>query len=436
MIRWLGLFSQGTKQIIRAQVPKDLYRQQLESSGLVKYFSPEVLAKSQASVRVYADDRYLGERSHSPSLARVLSNTAAISVAGDRDGYFQDGRPFPKEKTFFSQLADGDPRGLSPLERLAAAKKIISSTSWAFAKGGYPAHSQRELYHSIFPVGIFSQAGAQFEMPYLHYRLFFLDACQTQINIPLFSHLYQNVPTDYNQALIEFNRQYFNPNMCHIRDGLSFLSRRADGAFFSSRSQRQALLFLDDAYRRHLDEDITLLLKGVDHAAAIAGKPAFLKATAVGMGYFAQINCQYDIKHQLYPYFLQAFKNALERDTYPHIACIEFPLFEELFNEFYQQFLPEPVYGGVTLRAGRRDLLNFTAEEREQYYVCVVNPSDANALPGNEWTDSSVESMLANNTSLRFDQVHLINPQVLDPSNWVRLRIQDHAPEEPPRPGI
>lgn len=77
-----------------------------------------------------------------------------------------------------------------------------------------------------------------------------------------------------------------------------------------------------------------------------------------------------------------------------------------------------------------RDVLEFREEEIEKYLPAAINPSDAFALTGNEWGYGSVESMIGNNSSIRFDQVHHMNPLILDPSHHVEAQInKDHGVE-------
>ena len=81
----------------------------------------------------------------------------------------------------------------------------------------------------------------------------------------------------------------------------------------------------------------------------------------------------------------------------------------------------------MSVISSKRDILEFSPTEHERYYVCVVNPSDVNALPGNEWGGFSVESMLGNNTLLRLDQVFLVNQKVLDPSHHQGVSIDPYT---------
>lgn len=400
-----------------------LYRDNIVAKGLHAYFSPESLVKSQASVKVFANQHYFNTGEQTPSLHRVLAHTLGVNVAGDRDGFFQDFTPLPKIPKFFENLKPGDARGLAPSERLIAGKKIIFSNSLVKAHGGYPANKPKIFYKKPFEAGIFSQAGAQFEMPYLHYGLFCLDPLHSDAKDPLFAHLYQDLPASFTEAKEALGDYDFTNDLGRIRVGFPYLARSGNGGFYSSLFRKNAIIFLNKAYERHIYEDTALLLASVNEAAKASGKPAFLKATAIGMGYFSKVDCHYDIKHHLYPYCLRAFRDLLATGQYPNIALVEFPIFSTLFQEFYTGILTEKSYGGVRVQESARDVLEFSEAERDTYYVCVTNPSDANALPGNEWGDGSVEAAIANNTSLRFDQVHLMNPKVLEPESHVFVGV-------------
>ncbi|MCX7116884.1 MAG: DUF4804 domain-containing protein [Legionellales bacterium] len=399
----------------------EAYEQKLIATGLYNRFSKPAIDQTKASVAVFLNEHYLGDTT--PSIDRVLTHTMGISMAGDKEGKCQDGTAFPDIPGFFSSLEAGDPRGLAPIERIAAGKKIIASNSLAMAYGGYPHHQPRVNYEHPMNVGIFSLAGAQFEMSYLHYRLFMLDPFQTSIEKPLLSHLHHGLPRSYSEATDILNHNAYFVGLSNLRLGFSFLSRKQNGNFYSSFRQKNAVIFLENAFKRHMYEDVALLLAAVNESARHAGKPAYLKATAVGMGFFARVDCVFDIKHHLYPYYLAAFHDLLKTGAYPHISTVEFPIFSRMLDTLHETTFPEKRVGGVTIEFSHRDVLDFHESEREKYYPCVVNPSDANALPGNEWGDGSVESTIANNTTLRADQVYLVNPLVLDPAHHHSVHI-------------
>jgi hypothetical protein len=273
------------------------------------------------------------------------------------------------------------------------------------------------------PVSIFSQAGAQFEMPYLHYSLFALDSKNLTIKNPEFSHLHKGLPTSFDDAKKELGNYDLNHDFGRLRVGFPFLCRRKNCNFYSSLFRKNAIIFLNKAYENYVYEDVAFLLAVVNDTAKQACKLAHLKATAVGMGFFAQVDCKYDIKHHLYPYYLRAYRKLLATGNYSNIAVIEFPTFTSIFEEFYNNNMTEASYGNVKVYQSGRDVLQFTEAEAERYLLCVINPSDTNALPGNEWGYGSVESSIGNNSTLRFDQVYLTNPTMLNSANHIAVTV-------------
>ncbi|WP_277619286.1 hypothetical protein [Legionella norrlandica] len=232
--------------------------------------------------------------------------------------------------------------------------------------------------------------------------------------------------------------------MSRIRIGLPYLARSSKGTFYPSFGKSNAVIFLAEAYKRYQLEDISLLLASVNQSAKEAGKPALLKATAVGMGFFAKINCSYDIQHLLFPYYLRAYKQLLTEQKYPWITKIEFPIFGELQQEQFDAIFAD-YNGHVKVYQSTRDVLAFSESETEKFLPAVINPSDAFSYIGNEWGYGSVESMIGNNSSLRLDQVPHANPLLLEPSHHVGVQINDdysvefaekHTLQSPPKINI
>ena len=58
-----------------------------------------------------------------------------------------------------------------------------------------------------------------------------------------------------------------------------------------------------------------------------SGKRGWLKATAVGMGFFTQLASVGNISHLLFPLLLEAWRLVLTRGSWPHVAVVEFPDF-------------------------------------------------------------------------------------------------------------
>lgn len=395
------------------------FEKQLEDNGLNRKITLEQLKVTQPTAKVFFNSHYFPDES---TIQRALTKTPAVNVAGDRSGFFQNGLDFPSDPDYFSKITEGHTELLSPLERLTAAKKIIYSDSVVFASGGYPFTNPHTEYTDAINVGLFSLAGASFENRYLHQRLFTLDPQNFKINTSPFKSLFYNLPTEFEEAKLDLGHYDVNSSSVRIRTGLSYLARTAYGTNYPSFSKTNAVIFATGAYNRHLLEDTSLLLTSVNEAAREAGKPALLKATAVGMGFFAKIDGIYEIDYLLYPYFLRAFKKLLAEQSYPWIAKIEFPTFNELQqNQFDCVF--EGFLSPIQITQTSRDVLKFSATEIEHYFPCAINPSDAFSYIGNEWGYGSVESMIGNNSSLRFDQVPHANPLLLDSQHHIPIRI-------------
>lgn len=404
--------------------PKKWLDTQFKASGLDKRFPQPLRDKTQKSAKIFYNQHYFTHNdTDAPfSLRRALTKIPAINVSGDRDGVFQNGISFPQAPDFFARIPLTHPELLSPTERLSAGKKIVFSNSSVFASGGYPAMNGRKMKKKPHDVGIFSLAGATFENPYLHYSLFMLDPINSKMDNPMFAHLFKNLPTDFKEAQTSLGPYDSNEFLTRIRTGFPFLARSAPNRFHSSFTKKNAVLFMSAAYFRHQLEDISMLLTAVNEAAKEAGKPALLKATAVGMGFFAKVNGQYDIQHLLYPYYLRAFQQLLQENSYPWIAKIEFPTFSEQFQEQFASIMDKPIEQ-IEVYQQYRDVLEFTEEEIENYFVCAINPSDAFAYIGNEWGFSSVEAMMGLNSSLRIDQIPVANPLLLDSDHHIPVKI-------------
>lgn len=209
----------------------------------------------------------------------------------------------------------------------------------------------------------------------------------------------------------------------NISLGFYKLARHTNGKFHTSMFSNNHVIFLSDAYQRYLDEQIALLLSAVNHTAKQIVKLALLKATATGMGFFAKVDGVYDINHLLFPHFLRAFQTLLNTKQYPWIKEVEFPIFSDLGDEFFKMIFIGPKVGTTKVTSSKRDVLKFDKKEQEEYYPCVINPGDVNAFPGNGWSLTGVEPAIAHSSSLRFDQVYLVNPNLLSPKHHIPVHI-------------
>ena len=426
--KWLNFFNRTVSSVTKKLTREEFHQHNLmTNNAFLKAIPSSLVTATQNSVRVFYNQRYFKDPlATTPySINRLINNTAAVSVAGDRDGYFQDGTPFT-DKNFFAQLKPGDSRGLAPEERLLSPKKMITSISHVFAAGGYPAHNPRELVSNSFPVGIISWPGCQFENTYLQYRLFFMDRFSQNLNNPHFTHLYTNSPTNFEQAYRELDSQDPGWQLKRPRIDLLFIARNEEsGKFYTSLFKKNAIIFHAQAYMNSLKEDVILALCAANKMAEEDGRPAFLKATGVGMGHFSKIDCSYPIHGYLQPLYLKAYKNVLEEYRFPHIAAIEFPLFDEADQALFdEEFADTQIINRIQLSKSMRDALAFNETEKKKFCLLVLNPSDSNAYPGNEPEDASLEACIGNNSTLRIDQIPW-NPRFNERSIYVGVSIKD-----------
>lgn len=397
------------------------YKSLLAKSQILSHIPHETLIADQASTQVFFNKHYFPDPRY--SIPRALTKIPAINIDGDRAVVFQNSIPFSNAPSFFEDIPDNHPEFLSPQERIISGKKIIYSKNFVFASGGYPHSNSKKPLEKQTHMGLFSLAGANFETSYLHYRRFMLDPVHTTIQSSNFDHLYDKLPTSFEESANILGNYDINNDITRLRIGLSLLTRSTSGQFYSSFNYASAVIFLSESYFRHQLEDVSLLLASVNEAAKQENKPAFLKATAVGMGFFSKINDQYDIHHVLYPYFLRAFKKLLNEHHYSWIKQIEFPIFNEQQEELFDAIFQDKTIGTITVQQAARDVLAFTEAETNNYFLCVINPTDTFSFVGNEWGYGSVEAMIGNNSSLRLTQVPLINPAILDPLRHIPVSI-------------
>lgn len=403
--------------------PRQWLQERLKESGIRRRVAHERIEEAQRSVKVFYNRKYLN-RADSLSVRDSLTKIPAVNVAGDRAGVFQNGLSFRKEFKF-ADIPSRHAEFLSPEERLVAGKKIIYSRSEVFAQGGYPVFNPVEMLEKSYAIGLFSMPGASFENHYLHSRLFILDVINNVIKKGEFADLYGMHTPTYEEAKQILGAYDLNESMVRIRTGLPYLSKSLGGYLYPSFGKSRALIFMSDAYFKHQLEDVSLLLTTVNEMAMQARKPALLKATAVGMGFFAKIDTKYDIQYLLFPYFLRAYRQLLTTHKYPWISKIEFPIFDDVMKEIFNSNFA--LYNGpVEVKQRARDVLTFAPEEIENNYLAAVNPSDAFSYSGNEWGYGSVEAMIGNNTTMRFDQVFHANPQILESDRHYAVNIHPH----------
>lgn len=353
------------------------------------------------------------------SLERTITKVAAVDVEASNFGQMTNKTTWPG-RDFFMKLKAGDARGLSPEERILARHKIIASEATIFRFGGYPHNNPIHTLKTPQQAYVFTMAGLQFEHPNLDYRHFIIDG----YNQPK---RYVEIQTQlYNKKLETMQRFY------PVKSGLlRYIVRDVEtGKFSTSFFQKNVILFDRDAYFNNLVEAFILLFSSVEKMVD-PHKKTYLKLPFMGMGYFAKIDCAYDIKNLLTPIYITALEHVLKHKNFAGLDTIEIPVFDEETQIIIDLFVKNnnsKINNVNLIFLPFNDVLNFTGINETEYNLCVLNPGDANSLPGNEVGYSpnhptSVESAIGNNTDIRTVQNFMLNDNLVNPKNWVGVSV-------------
>ena len=172
------------------------------------------------------------------------------------------------------------------------------------------------------------------------------------------------------------------------------------------------------AFFRAMVEDVGLWLTAFDAAVAArpGSAPGWFRATPVGLDPVNPVPFAEDMMRLL----IRAYEHVLAVQAFPHIAAVEFPVLT--CCDGADAYWPSQRHiNGVALETTERDLLDF-AGTGEGYVCGFLNPGNSFCIPGNGYSYLSVESMVGNNTDLRYVQSYIHNPYLMD-----RHRFQEVA---------
>ncbi|EKD71842.1 MAG: hypothetical protein ACD_46C00085G0002 [uncultured bacterium] len=359
------------------------------------------------------------------TLERSITKVPAIDVEASKIGELPLGGEWPGQE-FFMNLQSGDPRGLSPDERLHARKKIFVSDSMIYRVGGYPKNNPVVLLPTSVPATIFTLAGMQLEHEKLDYKNLIIDAYRQ--------------PAEHQKLLklLKENDLETHGDYRLLTKGLFNYIKRdpKTGGFYTSpifMGSKNALILNREAYFQALVKDFTLLFAAAEKTAD-PNKKNYFKLPFIGMGFFANVNGEYNIHHVLVPIYINALKEVLKSHQFKQLEYVEVPYFDHITEGLIEIFTKddEAEINGVKLIFSEEiDLLQVKHVDLDQYRLCVVNPSDAHAYPGNEYglskyQPTSVESAIGNNTDIRYVQNFAVNEELLKLENWVGVKIAPH----------
>lgn len=394
---------------------------------------------------------------------RFLSDVPAVCVSGDGSIELQD-------KRHLSSRGNQIPGLITYKERRISRKKAILSLDRVYASGGFG----KPL--SPFPVPKWAVsvtvAGPQFEVGYLETVDLVCSSEATnwekKAGGVIFPHLYKRRSKPSYDAAIKA-----------VSEGNSGLGEFLPIPHTEERPEGPAYV-IGDAYRKTVQEDLALILDAFDgyldmlcsgaeddfgkhalgssslmapnadgtdgpcHGAAAhvpssadpdwqvqrpRAQKGWLQLPMIGMGFFAQYMCEFSCTSVILPLFVQALDQYLHKRL--NIEGKQFRRLRVLemcdFSRDFSFRLPQSTYGDLRIvHSPRRSLLEFS-EEADAGYLCgVVNAGDVFALPGNERSYGSVESMLGENTSMRRTQVYCNNSHLMRPSKYIPVKSPFH----------
>lgn len=328
---------------------------------------------------------YNSEFINPQNISRYLTNIPLVATNGDQYVILPNGEnisPLTEEKTIRYNL-------LNPIERRLARRMIIISYSNIFAYGGYRSKTV-EYNPSKFGI-IISMAAPQFEFNKLEHQDFIVEHGDPQKE-SLFPSIY---PLGVKPSYEEASRDNRNINLSNGR------------AFF-----------LSDAYYKTMIQDISLILMSFQTALQNINNNGWLKLTAIGMGVFAESPKYGNLRYILEPLFISAAQYVINNwsRAFPNVQVIEFPNFSGSY------IAPQVNFHGQVITTNREGAL-IIDERHKNYIVGIVNPSDVFSYKGNEFTYGSVEAEIGNNTDIRYRQVAVFNPNLLNINRYYPINL-------------
>lgn len=342
------------------------------------YQSDYRLRQSQTEIFHYFEDE--------SCIPAYLRHIPLISINGDTHNELPNmveiGKLSPENITKY--------RLLSHRERRLARKMVFASKSLFFAKGGYGCPVK--VFEKPIEVVLLSLAGAQFELKELEYRDFIVSRGDSKVSNPLFPRYYKDeYKPGFEEAVADKNNQAID----------------------------ERTVFLSQPYSKAMVEDLYLILTAFNSMIP-PGRKGRLFLTAVGMGFFANLEMKKSIRRYLLPHYLGALEEVVltKISHLTRISTIVFP--DYLGGKYFPPKAKEGKLGKFNVfHELEKDIFDIPFDDE---IPGIVNPSDVFSYKGNETGYNSVEAMFGNNSDLRYNQNAVFNPSLNNPLNWVFVK--------------
>jgi len=373
------------------------------------------------SVQVFHNDKLVPSE-----ILELLTKTAVRTTNGDLDLLLQNGHKTmePQDKAYF--LNDQE-------RRIKRSSMVLAGRVTVTAKGGY--NSPREKLDKKISVIFVNTAAPQFEKYGMK---------DGELEVVDFI-VKKGAPSHQ-----DFEKQW------KIVDGqIALYKARGSKAPLDSLRNDKGLLILHEEHPRSLEADVVrlrngdfylmstfkeemetylkdLVLPSIKQMVAGDGRPTYLKATALGAGFFASLGLNHNFQTSLQKYILESLLKTYERlinqGQFNKGDVIEFPFYN--VKSMPQSLKDAAANAGVeVIWRKNRDLLDFSPVTSVQnkpinpelFNRVVLNAGDSFSFGGNEGASESVEAMFANNSDLRMVSNWHFNPNILDLKRYQRV---------------
>ena len=381
-------------------------------------FHPEILKKDQESATVYFFTDFL-EKNEIP---KMLTQTFAMTTDGDSKVLRAN-----TNRASGVQTTEYDKGLLSDLDRRRKTAGLMEAGYVTFtAKGGYG--SPRTPLDGSYRVFFINTRGPQFEKygkqdQELEAKDFIIKQGALENQNPMFSSYYT-----YTGGIIQAHSKIQRFSILNDKNWGPDYVQLKDGSFFNRAAFKKATLLT-------FQERVMPIINNV-----FKDKPFYLKATLFGGGIFAKVGMREEggnLRKEVINSMVSAYVDLIQNNLIPIGSVIEFPQYGEITDlepELQIALRSAQINCGISIVWSEHgDLCNFNDQQplsgnqvspssfEKEGRLIILNAGDAMSFVGNEPASESVESMLANNSNLRFVFNWWANPLLLDPKKHVGL---------------
>jgi endonuclease/exonuclease/phosphatase (EEP) superfamily protein YafD len=176
------------------------------------------------------------------------------------------------------------------------------------------------------------------------------------------------------------------------------------------------------AFQSSMNDDVYLWLHALEDYMINhhPDRMMHLRIPGIGAGWFAKTPNGTDLGSQVKQCIINAFGLHLSKEHFPHLEHFEFLYYEE--DELDEKSVTA-LHEAVPTSFSFTDICAPLPAKHSHRILGMINPSDTFGQVANEFGYESLEAMIGNNSSLRFDQSYLFNPELLKSANHIAIHM-------------